>query len=141
MHFNHLRILMVDENGPTRRHVSAMLHQIGVGILDEAGSAAEAFGLLRDHFPDVLLVGHVPDCEDGIAFTRLLRSTVRRDLPIILVSGYADLWRLGEAKEAGANEFLVAPFTIRSLIQRLHRASTPAREASARDCEPVRYVG
>jgi len=132
MRFEDLRVLLVDENGSLRRHIGAMLRQVGIRAIDEADNGLAGVDLLRDRCPDLLMVGDVPDSGDGIAFTRFVRDEVNASLPIILVTGYADLWRLHEARQAGATEFLVRPFTTRALIQRLQRAAAFSRKGALR---------
>jgi CheY-like chemotaxis protein len=132
MRFEDLRILLVDENGSLRRQIGTMLRQVGIHSFDEADNGLSGVDLLRHELPDLLMVGDVRDSGDGIAFTRLVRDEVSESLPIVLVAGYADLWRLGEAKDAGANEFLVRPFTKRALIQRLQRAAAFGRKGALR---------
>jgi CheY-like chemotaxis protein len=132
MRFEDLRVLLVEENGSLRRQVGVMLRQVGIQAFDETDSGLSGVDMLRDRQPDLLMVGDVPDSGDGIAFARLVRDEVSASLPIILVAGYADLWRLGEAKQAGVTEFLVRPFTTRALIQRLQRAAAFSRKGALR---------
>lgn len=132
MRFEDLRVLLVDENGSTRRQIGVMLRQIGIHSFFEADNGLAGLDLLRDRLPDILMVGQVRDSGDGIAFTRQVRDEVSRSLPIVIVAGYADLWRLGEAKEAGATEFLVRPFTMRALTQRIQRVAAFNRKAALR---------
>lgn len=132
MRFEDLQVLLVDENGGTRRQIGIMLRQIGILSFREADHGLAGLDLLRDRLPNLLMVGQVSDCGDGIAFLRQVRDEVSESLPIIIIAGYADLWRLGEAKEAGATEFLVRPFTTRALDQRIQRAVAFSRKAALR---------
>ncbi len=132
MRFEDLRVLLIDENGSTRRQIGIMLRQIGILSFREADNGLAGLDLLRDWLPNLLMVGRVPDSGDAIAFTRQVREEVSGGLPIIIVAGYADLWRLGEARQAGATEFLVRPFTSRALTQRIQRAAAFSRKAALR---------
>jgi PleD family two-component response regulator len=132
MRFEDLRVLLVDEKASMRRQIGTMLCQIGILSFGEADNGLAGLDLLRDRLPDLLMIGQVPDSGDGIAYTRQVREEVSDSLPIILVAGYADLWRLGEAKDAGATEFLVRPFTMRALTQRIQRAAAFHRKAALR---------
>lgn len=122
MRLKDLRILVVDEKVQTRRQIDFMLRQLGVAGVLEAASAIDGIDLLKDETPDLAMVGRVPDAGDCIALTRFIRSEVDRTLPIVVISGFADLWRLAEAKRAGATGFLVRPFATRSLVKCLESA-------------------
>ncbi len=111
MRFQGLRILLVAESGPARGEVAAMVRRAGVDSLEEAATGAEALARLEDRpsdlLPDILMVGHLPDGAAAIAFIRKLRADASFDFPVIFLSRYNDLWRLDQARQAGANEFLV----------------------------------
>lgn len=132
MRFEGLRVLLVDVDDGSRRHVTAILHQVGIESCGEADDGLAGLERLRVEHPDLLMVGRVPDCGDGIAFVRQVREEVSDSLPIILIAEYSDLWRLGEARQAGATEFLVRPFTARALVQRIQRAVAFSRKAVLR---------
>lgn len=120
-----LRILVVDDDANMRRLVELILKSVGVGDLRAASSGMDALALLKDWLPDVMLVDYVMEGIDGIAFTRMVREWIDRpgcrSLPIIIMTGYSELWRLDEARKAGANEFLVKPFTAGALLGRIQR--------------------
>jgi CheY-like chemotaxis protein len=132
MRFEDLRVLLVDENGCMRRQIGAMLRQTGIFAIHEAAHGLAGLDMLRHGLPDLLMIGQVSDSGDGIAFARLVRDEISRSLPIVLVAGYADLWRLDEAKQAGVTEFLVRPFAMRALTQRIQRAAAFNRKAALR---------
>ena len=61
---------------------------------------------------------------DGIDFVRLLRNSPDSPnpmVPVIIVSGHSTAGKVGEARDAGANEFLVKPVTARGVIDRIQR--------------------
>ncbi len=125
-----LRILVVDDDATIRRLVEHILRGVGVTALQSAGSADLALAVVAKWRPDVLLVDYVMEGIDGITFTRLVRKTVDtagRRLPIVIMTGYAELWRLDQAKKAGADEFLVKPFTAKALLSRIRRAVDASR--------------
>lgn len=122
MLLDQLRVLIVDEAGATRQRVAAMVRQAGVRAIHETDREDEALSTVTAHCPDLVFIGHCPDCAGGIALVRRLRASPQGRVPIILVTRHEDLWRLSEAREAGADEFLVVPFSLHSLVQRIHKA-------------------
>jgi CheY-like chemotaxis protein len=140
MRLEDLRILVIEENAHLRLLINAMLRKLGVTRLYGTDNRSEGLSLLRDRQPDLMLVGQIKDGQDGITFIRYVRAKVDRQLPIIIVAGYSDLWRLGEAKKAGASEFLVKPFTAPALGRRILRASSPSRILDDDDRRAARIV-
>lgn len=124
MSFAGLRILVVDDNANMRRLVVSILQSVQAGEVRQAESAAQGFAVLQDWRPDLVLVDFVMDGENGAAFTRRVRDGYDRDgerLPVVIISGYADVPRFEEAKAAGANDFIPKPFTPKLLLQRIER--------------------
>ena len=117
-----LRVLIVDDNANMRRVVATILRSVGTAELREAENGAAALELLARWTPDVALVDYVMDGIDGVSFTRAVRQhidQVGRRLPIVIMTAHSELWRLGEATRAGADDFIVKPFTARTLLQRV----------------------
>jgi len=124
MKFEDLRILVVDDNVNMRRLINTILYSVGVREVVEVDNGADALAMIKDWKPDLLLVDYVMDGLDGVEFTRRVRSEIDSSgtrLPIIIVTGYSELWRLNEAKKAGANDFIVKPFTTKALVNRIQR--------------------
>ncbi len=72
--------------------------------------------------PDIALVDWVMEPEDGIYFVKNIRGaedSPNRLMPIIMVSGYSEESRVLAARDAGANEFVVKPFSATSLFTRI----------------------
>jgi len=124
MKFEDLRILVVDDNANMRRLINTILRSVGVLDVVDIDNGADALAMIQEWKPDLLLVDYVMDGLDGVEFTRRVRSdidTPDNRLPIIIVTGYSELWRLNEAKKAGANDFIVKPFTTKALVNRIQR--------------------
>ncbi|MBF0372914.1 MAG: response regulator [Alphaproteobacteria bacterium] len=127
MKLEDLRVLIVDDNGNMRRLINTILRSVNVSQTMEASSGVEALQMLQEWPADIALVDYVMDGLDGVEFTRIVRRDIDKDgrrLPIIMITGYSELWRLKEAKNAGANDFIVKPFTTKTLIQRIARVMT-----------------
>jgi DNA-binding response OmpR family regulator len=59
---------------------------------------------------------------DGIELTKLIRrdpASPNRLAPIILVTGFSAVGRVGVARDAGITEFMVKPFSANDLAKRL----------------------
>jgi PAS domain S-box-containing protein len=82
--------LLVDDEALVRASTAEMLADLGYSVV-EAASAEEALRLMRNGVrPDVLVTDHLMPGMSGTDLARHARDA-RRDLPVLIVSGYADL--------------------------------------------------
>lgn len=87
---------------------------------EEAENGAEALRACRRQMPDVILLdGQLPQMP-GTEFLRALRSETKGDHPVVLYcTTENDLAQIGEAIEAGADEYLMKPFDKTHLVAKL----------------------
>jgi CheY-like chemotaxis protein len=123
--FEKLKVLVVDDNQHMRDIVGAILKSAGITTIRVAGNGAEALTILQEFAADVAFVDLQMAQMDGLEFTRQLRrspTSLRPDLPIIMMTGHADQARVVLARDAGVNEFLVKPVTSKGVFDRLTAA-------------------
>ena len=134
-------VLVVDDDAGIRESAAIALQKVGYRTL-QAGDAASAQRLLRDHRVDVILSDIYMPGEDGIA---LLQSVVeRRDPPrVILMTARGTIETTALARRAGAFDYLAKPFELSELIERVSAAvSKRAPEtASIEPGPPSRMIG
>jgi CheY-like chemotaxis protein len=83
-------VLLVDDETLVRASTAQMLGDLGYSVV-EAGSAAEALGLIETGAPiDLLLTDHLMPGMTGVDLARVLRRR-RPELPVLIVSGYAEV--------------------------------------------------
>jgi PAS domain S-box-containing protein len=122
------RVLLVDDNADMREHVSRILGQ--EYDLVTAADGQHAWELIRQDPPDVLLTDVMMPGIDGLELLRVIRSTPgTQTIPVILVSARAGAEMRVEGLEAGADDYLVKPFTAAELRARV---STHTKMAVAR---------
>ena len=135
-----LRVLIVDDNEGARTLLSGMLQGIGINQIRDAPNGSEAFQLLRHWTPDLAFVDLNMEPVDGIEFTRLVRTAPECPepyLPIILVTGAAQVTRVKEARDAGVDQVLAKPVSPQLVVERLKAVIEAKRRfVRARD-----YVG
>jgi signal transduction histidine kinase len=89
-HVEPLTVLAVDDDALVLANTAAMLEDLGHKVL-QAPSGHEALALLRTgHRVDLVITDHAMPGMTGAQLASTLRSE-RPDLPILLVSGYADM--------------------------------------------------
>jgi len=117
--FSACRALIVDPLAPSRRLLRDMLGMAGIGRT-EACEAADATAMLAEGPWNLLFVDWSRQC-DAIALLNVLRRDghPHRFLPVVVVSGYAGAQHVARARDAGASEFLLKPYSIDVVRSRL----------------------
>jgi PAS domain S-box-containing protein len=127
------RILVADDNADMRDYIRRLLgthHEIEAVADGEAALAA-----IRARRPDLVVSDVMMPRLDGIGVLRAIRGDARlQDLPVILVSARAGEEASIEGLAAGADDYLVKPFSARELVARVDATLAMAklrREAAA----------
>ena len=116
------KVLVVDDEYYMRKVLRTLLMSIGVRTIYEASDGLSGLAEIRSMAPHVVIVDWQMPGLDGASFVRMVRSpsTFRYpDVPIIMLTGHGERWRVIEAAQIGVNEFLVKPVSTRALADRL----------------------
>src|SRR5262249_32478868 len=109
------RILLVDIDSQMRQQVTQLL-AAHYGI-DVAADVPTAFSLASESTPDLVLASVMTRKPDGLHIVREFRRIARlRVVPIILYSSSMEEESCLEGVEAGANDYLLKPFSERQLL-------------------------
>jgi two-component system, chemotaxis family, chemotaxis protein CheY len=117
-----LKVSVVAASPHTRKVVRTMLNAIGVKTVFEAPDGASGLEALRVNNPDIVIVDWEMPMIDGAQFVRMVRSPGEfpvPDIPIIMLSGHGDRWRVVEAARIGAHEYLLKPVSTKALHDRI----------------------
>lgn len=112
------RILLADDNADMRNYVKRLLgQQYEVEAVADGVAALEA---IRQRLPDLVLTDVMMPKLDGFGVLRELRShPATREIPVILLSARAGEESRVEGLEAGADDYLIKPFSARELLARV----------------------
>lgn len=111
-------LLLVEDEAPVREMLKFALADEGYAFL-EAADASQAFSLLNDHRPDLILLDWMLPGMSGIDFARRLkRDPSSRDIPIILVTARAEEDDKVQGLES-ADDYVTKPFSARELRARI----------------------
>ncbi|MBD2359013.1 response regulator [Tolypothrix sp. FACHB-123] len=128
------RILLVDDNADMRDYAKRLLEQRYQ--VQAVADGIEAIAAVSQHIPDLVLTDVMMPRLDGFGLLRELRSNPQtRELPIILLSARAGEESRIEGLAAGADDYLIKPFSTRELLIRVEAALKLAqirREAAIR---------
>ena len=90
--------------------------------------------LARTHLPDVVVSDIVMSQVDGYAMTALLRQhPTTADIPLVLMTGEADLKGMRKGMNLGADDYIAKPFSQRLIVERVKavlRRAAPKDAAS-----------
>ena len=112
-------ILVVDDDPATLRHVRDTLAEAGYAPL-VTGDPRELSRILRTEKPRLVLLDLMLPGTDGIQLMQTVPELA--DLPVIFISGYGRDETIARALEAGADDYIVKPFSPTELTARIRAA-------------------
>lgn len=115
-----MHVLVVDDSRAMRAVLRNMLREAGFEV-SEAGNGREALERLRQNreIQLALVDWNMPEM-DGFQFLCAMRADPAYDgMRVLMVTTETDLSRVSEALSAGANEYLMKPFTKEALVGKL----------------------
>ena len=114
----HPRVLLADDNADMRDHISRIL---GNGYeVTAVGDGMAALQAAQEKVPDIVLADVMMPVLDGFGLLREVRADPRlREVPVLLVSARAGEEARTEGIEAGADDYIVKPFSARELVARV----------------------
>ena len=120
--FDRLKTLVVDDNAHMRKLVVTILQAFGVLQVYEADSGERGWVVLRESNPDVVVLDWMMEGMSGLDMVEMIRTnpqTPNPFVPVIMLTGYTSLEQVRQARDAGANEFIAKPVSVKTMMQRL----------------------
>ena len=125
-----LCVLVVDDNQYIRKLIRNLLVNGGIKDIYEAADGIAALDTIRTVAPDVVILDWEMPLLSGPELVRIVRSPgvfPMPDIPIIMLTGHCERWRVVEAVRLGVNEYLTKPVSAKSLYDRLVSIATKPR--------------
>jgi signal transduction histidine kinase/DNA-binding response OmpR family regulator len=111
-------VLVADDNADMRDYLRRLLRERW--SVETANDGAEALAAARARRPDLILTDVMMPGSDGFALLHSLRADRElRSIPVIMLSARAGEEARIEGIEAGADDYLVKPFSARELVARV----------------------
>lgn len=119
---SNINFLVVDDFSTMRRIVRNLLKELGYSNVEEAENGADALEKLASgRFQFVVSDWNMPKL-DGLEMLRRIRADAAlQDLPVLMVTAEAKKDNIIAAAQAGANGYVVKPFTAAVLEEKLNR--------------------
>jgi two-component system, chemotaxis family, chemotaxis protein CheY len=117
-----MRILVVDDFPTMRRIVRNLLKELGFSNVDEAEDGAAGLAKLKaGGFEFVVSDWNMPNM-DGLTMLKEIRADASiANLPVLMVTAEAKKENIIAAAQAGANGYVVKPFTAATLDEKLSK--------------------
>ena len=120
--FDRLRVLVVDDNAHMRKLVMTILQAFGVTQISEADNGERAWTVLRETNPDVVVLDWVMEGMSGLELIQKIRTDAQAPnpfAPVIMLTGHTSLDYVRQARDAGVNEFIAKPVSVKTMMARL----------------------
>ena len=115
-------ILVVDDNLDIRKLISGILKDQGM-IVREAANFDQALLEINKKLPDVAILDVKLDKGDNDGIELLIRlKKIDKDVPVIMISGHANVQMAVDSLKLGAFEFIQKPFSSERLLNFVNRA-------------------
>ena len=112
-----MRILVAEDDAKLRSHLKQALTQGGY-VVDETGDGFEALWLGKENAYDAAVLDISMPGMDGVSVTRALRKA-GQTFPVVLATARGDLSDKVGGLDAGADDYLVKPFSTEELLARI----------------------
>ncbi|MCB9867676.1 MAG: response regulator [Phycisphaerales bacterium] len=125
-----MKVMLVDDSRTIRNIQKNVLAQLGHTDIMEAGDGVEALKLLEHDTPSLVLIDWNMPNMDGITLVRKIREK-NKTLPLIMCTTEAQKDRVIEAIKAGVNNYVVKPFNVESLAEKIAQTMNKVGSAAA----------
>lgn len=117
-----LKFLVVDDFSTMRRIIRNLLRELGFLNVEEAEDGAAALRKLREsNFDFVVSDWNMPNM-DGLTMLQSVRADEElKQIPVLMVTAEAKKENIIAAAQAGANGYIVKPFTAATLDEKLNK--------------------
>jgi two-component system, chemotaxis family, chemotaxis protein CheY len=125
-----LVVLVVDDNQYMRKMIRNLLMNCGIKDIYEAPDGISALDAIRTVAPNVVILDWEMPLLSGAELVRIVRSPgvfPIPDIPIIMLTGHCERWRVIEAIKLGVNEYLTKPVSAKAIYDRLVSIMTQPR--------------
>ena len=114
------KFLVVDDFSTMRRIVRNLLKELGYTNVDEAEDGSMALSKLRSEQFDFVISDWNMPVMDGLTMLQQIRADpALAKLPVLMVTAEAKKENIIAAAQAGANGYVVKPFTAATLDEKL----------------------
>lgn len=114
-------VLVVDDDKAISNLIKNVLQNLGFGTVVVVHNAIEALDILEKTPVDLVISDWEMPQMNGVEMTRRIRAmdSNTRFTPIIMLTGHGEKQEIEMARDCGITEYIIKPFTAKSLCSRL----------------------
>lgn len=117
-----INAIIVDDQLTMRALIRSTLQQMGVTNVRDAGDGEEALARLSERPANLIISDYNMPKLDGLGLLRAVRANpTTQKAAFIMLTGRADKDLVQRAAQFGANNYLVKPFTLMSLKEKIEQ--------------------
>lgn len=114
--------LIVDDFSTMRRIIGNLLKELGYSKIVEADDGVQGLRKLESNTIDFIISDWNMPNMDGLEFLKTVRSDSRySQIPVLMVTAEAQKQNILEAAKAGADGYIVKPFTMETLQEKIDK--------------------
>lgn len=129
------RVLLVEDNEFNRQVAGNTLRRYKCDVT-EAVNGQEALDLISTKDFDVVLMDLQMPVMDGFEATRLIRTQLKSDVPVIALTANAFKSELDECKRIGMNDYITKPYEEEKLIGTIYKILHPKHKGKIQIAKP-----
>ena len=117
-----ISVLLVEDSSPINKMLCDILERLGVKNIDSSKDGQAAFDVFCKKRHDITIIDWMMEPVDGMELTQLIRrhsKSPNKLVPIIMLTGYNSFKRVKQARDTGVTEYLVKPFTVQEIADRI----------------------
>lgn len=125
-----LNVLLIEDDRNMRMLIRNVLMALGVKNVAEAADGGTAMEEMKAFRPNLILCDMKMTPVGGLEFVRVLRAAKNnpfRMVPVIMVTAYAELESVADARDVGVTEFMAKPISAADLEKRIQRVLNDVR--------------
>lgn len=119
-----MNVLVIEDDRHMRMLIRNVLFSLGVNDVADASDGQAGFEAMKTFKPNLILCDLRMTPMGGLQFVSTLRSDADnpcRFVPVIMITAYADLSTVAEARDVGVTEFMAKPLSAAALEKRINR--------------------
>ena len=122
--FSRVRVLLADHDARTAGLVKQILFSFGFRDICCVTRGNDVLHLLATEPFDLIITEYSMAEVDSMTMVKAIRTakdakSIRRDIPIIMLTARAEMENIQAARDAGINEFIVKPFSAKTISDRI----------------------
>jgi PleD family two-component response regulator len=121
-YFQDLKVMVIDDHEYMRTVLGSILLGFKISRVKDYPDAVAAYAALGKFEPNLILTDWEMKPVDGLQLIRRIRTgtdSPDRFVPIVMVTGHSHVDKVMQARNAGANDFLIKPVSANSLYLRI----------------------